>query len=130
MILRRLRRLWRDERGAINSTDIVLITTILILGSIVGLVVLRNQVVQELGDIATAVGALNQSYEYIGDTQTITTGTGTSLMTVTVGTVTGSSYDDLPDVGDGADVDGEEPGGISVRGPLPLLRNTAYGENK
>jgi hypothetical protein len=106
MILRRLRRLWRDERGAINSTDIVLITTILILGSIVGLVCLRNQVVQELGDIATAVGALNQSYDYIGSTQTITTGTGTGAMTVIVGTIAGSTYDDLPDVGDGPDTDG------------------------
>jgi hypothetical protein len=126
MILRRLRRLWRDERGAINSTDIVLITTILILGSIVGLVVLRNQVVQELGDLATAVGALNQSYEYVGDTLTISTTTG---MIATVGTIAGSSYDDLPDIGDGDDVDGGEPAGISVSNPLPLLRNAVYGEN-
>ena len=124
--LRNLRRLWRDERGSINSTDIVLITTILILGSIVGLVVLRNQVVQEFGDIATAVGALNQSYSYIGDTQTLLVGS----TTIIVGTIEGSSYEDLPDVGDGMDVDGGSPGGISVRGPVPLLRNAVPGENK
>jgi hypothetical protein len=125
MILRRLKQLWRDERGAINSADIVLVTTILILGSIVGLVCLRNQIVQELGDIATAVGALNQSYELIGDTQTVLVGT----TTVIVGTVAASSYEDLPDVGDGPDVSGSEPAGISVRGPLPVLRNLTYGED-
>ena len=92
MILRRLKQLWRDERGAINSTDIVLITTVLILGSIVGLVCLRNQIVQELGDIASAVGALNQSYDVLGDTATIG-----SVTITAVGTISGSSYIDLPD---------------------------------
>lgn len=121
MILRRLKQLWRDERGAINSTDIVLITTVLILGSIVGLVCLRNQIVQELGDIATAVGALNQTYSY---TQTV----GSTTLTV-VGTVAGSSYADLPDVGDGPDTSGAEPDSISVSGPLPVLRNATPGEN-
>ena len=124
MILRKLKQLWRDERGAINSTDIVLITTILIIGSIVGLVCLRNQIVQELGDIATAVGALNQSYTYIGNTKTV----GSVTVTV-VGTVAGSTYDDLSDIGDGPDVAGAEPGGISVRGPDAILPNAKYGEN-
>ncbi len=124
MILRRLKQLWRDERGAVNSTDIVLITTILVLGSIVGLVCLRNQIVQELGDIATAVGALNQSYEYLGDTQTL----GTT--TVVIGTVAASSYEDNLDIGDGPDSPGGEPAGISVSNVVPVLRNLSYGENE
>ena len=35
-----LKRLWRDERGVVNTTDIILGTTLLIIGSIVGLVIL------------------------------------------------------------------------------------------
>lgn len=124
MIFRKLKQLWRDERGAMNSADVVLITTILIIGSIVGLVCMRNQIVQELGDIATAIGALNQSYEYVGDVQTV----GTPTVTI-VGTWAGSSYDDLDDVGDGPDTAGAEPDSISVRGPAPVLRNSVYGEN-
>ena len=74
-----------------------------------------------LGDIATAVGALNQTYEY---TQTVGSTTATVL-----GTVSGSSYTDLSDVGDGPDTAGSEPDAISVSGPLPSLRNLTYGEN-
>ena len=62
-----LKRLWKDERGVVNTTDVILMTTILALGALVGLVSLRNQVVQELTDVATAVGFLNQSYSYEGN---------------------------------------------------------------
>ena len=56
------RQLWRDETGFVATADLVLITTIVVLGLLVGLVTLRDQVLQELGDVATAVGQLNQSY--------------------------------------------------------------------
>nr|MCU0979245.1 hypothetical protein [Pirellulaceae bacterium] len=42
--------------------------TILVLGMIVGLVSVRDQVVQELGDIALAIGFINQSYSFSGIT--------------------------------------------------------------
>ena len=54
--------LWRDQRGFICSTEAVLFGTVVLLGSLVGLVTLRDQVVQELGDVGTALGNLNQSY--------------------------------------------------------------------
>ena len=124
MILRKLKQLWHDERGAMNSAEIVLMTTILIIGSIVGLVAMRNQIVQEFGDLATALGAMNQTYSYIGETRSV----GSTTTTV-VGTVAGSSYDDLSDIGDGPDTAGSEPDSISVSGPVPVLRNLNYGEN-
>jgi hypothetical protein len=62
------KRFWRDECGVVYSTDLILVTALLGLGVIVGLVCLRNQVVQEFCDVGDAVGALNQSYEYEGRT--------------------------------------------------------------
>jgi hypothetical protein len=55
-------RLWADTSAVITTTDLILISTILVIGLIVGLTTLRDQVVQELGDLGAAVGSLNQSY--------------------------------------------------------------------
>ena len=55
-------KLWHDQRGFICSTEAVLFGTIILIGSIVGLVTLRDHVVQELGDVGAALGNLNQSY--------------------------------------------------------------------
>jgi len=105
-----LKRLWRDESGVINTTDVVLGTTLLIIGSIVGLVIMRNQIVQELGDIGAAVGHLDQSYTLPATTIMTTTGTYTHA---------GSDYDDLTDACQTADVAGEPPCGMSVTTPIP-----------
>ena len=61
-----LRRIWRDQRGFVNTTDLILLTTLLALGAVVGLASLRNQVVQEFDDLGKAAAALNQSYEFEG----------------------------------------------------------------
>lgn len=63
--------LWEDIDGAITSTDLILVTTILTIGAIVGLTTFRDQVVQELGDLAVGVGSLDQSYSVAGATITI-----------------------------------------------------------
>jgi len=123
-----LRRLWQDRRGFVNSTDVILLTTILGLGMIVGLVVLRNQVVQEFTDVGTAIGFLNQSYEYErsdSDNATLDPG-GTWLGTHWA---EGSSYTDETDVGDVADTAGSEPGEIDISAPAPVLDNATPGEN-
>lgn len=57
-----LRRLWRDEQGAVLSAELVLIAVITVIGLVVGLAAFRDSVVGELGDTAAAVGELNQSY--------------------------------------------------------------------
>jgi len=55
-------RLWRDERGETSAMAIVLITTIVAFGALTGLVTVRNQIVQELGDFALAIENINQSF--------------------------------------------------------------------
>lgn len=72
-------KLWNDEAGFIVSAELVLIATILVLGLIVGLVSVRDQVVQELGDIALAFARINQSYSFSGITGH-TSSTAGSLM--------------------------------------------------
>lgn len=79
-----LKRLWCDEHGFVASTDLILITTIVVLGAIVGLATLRDEVVQELGDLATAIGQLNQSYSV-------------AMFTTSSFSVAGSMYADMAD---------------------------------
>lgn len=55
-----------SEDGFLLSSEALLIGTIAVLGLLVGLVSVRDAVVQELGDFAQAIGLLNQSYSYTG----------------------------------------------------------------
>ncbi|HPM83035.1 MAG TPA: hypothetical protein PLF81_20165 [Candidatus Anammoximicrobium sp.] len=103
MLANTIRKLWNDEGGFVVSADLILISTILVIGVLVGLVTLRDQVVQEFGDLATAVGNLNQSYSFAGSTVTFTDRKGTSDtgddedLTFTVA---GSSFADKTDLGE------------------------------
>lgn len=63
-----LKALWSDESGAIVSTEIVLVITILGIGMVVGLTTLRNDVVTELADTAQAISNIDQGYSYAGVT--------------------------------------------------------------
>ena len=58
------RKLWNDECGAILSSELVLIATILVIGMIVGLTSVRDAVVTELADVAGAIAMIDQSYSY------------------------------------------------------------------
>ena len=59
-----IRQLWGDESGFIISSELVLVATILVIGMIVGLTTVRDQVVQELADVAGAISDVVQSYSY------------------------------------------------------------------
>ena len=107
MLTRPMQRLWRDQRGFVATTDLILIFTIVMLGTIVGLATLRNSVVQEFGDLGSAVGRLNQSYWYEGHEYE-------SDDSLTEARVAGSRYTDRRDFGDVDDPDGQPPSGISV----------------
>jgi Flp pilus assembly pilin Flp len=61
-----LRKLWNDEAGFIISAELVLVATILVIGLIVGMVSLRNQIVQELTDVGQAIGSISQSFCFGG----------------------------------------------------------------
>jgi hypothetical protein len=59
-------RLWKDDTGALIATEWVFVATILVLGSITGLVAVRQAVFSELVEFANAVMTLNQSYSFSG----------------------------------------------------------------
>lgn len=61
-----LRTLLNDEAGFIVSAELVLIATILVIGLIVGLSQVQYAVVEELNDVAHAIGSLNQGYYFSG----------------------------------------------------------------
>lgn len=97
------RTLWRDEAGFVVSAELVLVATILVIGMIVGLTSLRNQVVQELVDVGQAIGSMSQSYALAGTKK------------CNVGFSDGSYYNDKVDFCQAEQTGGQSPGGISVQ---------------
>ena len=87
-----LRQMWRDEHGFVISSELVLVATILVIGMITGLTSVRDQVVQELADVAGAIAVVNQSYSYNG-------------VTAHTASTAGSSFTDAEDFCDKAVVD-------------------------
>ena len=59
-----LNALKNDEHGFVVSAELVLIGTITVLGMIVGLTELSYGVNEELEDLGSAVGAINQTYYF------------------------------------------------------------------
>jgi hypothetical protein len=57
---------WKDQTGFVLTAELVLISTLLVLGLIVGLTAVQSAVVGELNDVGAAIGSLNQSYYYNG----------------------------------------------------------------
>ena len=104
-----IRKLWNDEAGFIVSAELVLVATILVIGMIVGLVSVRNQVVQELVDVGQAIGNLSQSYGYGG------------IHKWCMAFTDGCYYNDKIDFcqENAAQTPGFEPGGISIIGNYP-----------
>ncbi len=109
-----LLRLWRDQSGEVTFTSVILLYTLLALGATVGLVCLRNQVVQEFGDLAIALDQLDQSYsvDFVSDCPDY-------------------SFEDEPDLGpytftppNEGDPVGQPPAGISITAPPPAITNT------
>lgn len=49
---------WRDEEGFIITIELILIATIVGVGSIVGLTTLRNAINRELADVSDAIQAM------------------------------------------------------------------------
>ena len=96
-------KLWNDEAGFVVSSELVLIGTILVIGVTVGLTSLRDQVVQELGDLALAIASVNQSYSY-------------SAVTGHSSSTAGSIFDDNSDYCDGVDPATAEPACIDIDG--------------
>lgn len=86
-----LQILLKDESGFIVSTELVLVSTLLVFGILVGQTTLRDQVVTEIADSADAISALDQSFLY------------SSVQIGTVGSVAGTTFSDAADFCDGND---------------------------
>lgn len=82
----------KKRGGFIISLELILISSIVVIGSITGLVAVRNAVVTELGDVASAIGETNQSYSYTGTFLPAKDGTLVSLSA-------GSRFNDRQDEG-------------------------------
>lgn len=61
-MLNNLKNLMNDEHGFVVSAELILISTVAVLGLMVGLAEIRQAVVEELEDVASAIGSLNQGY--------------------------------------------------------------------
>ena len=57
-------KFWRDERAFVVTAELTLIATILGVGVLAGLASVRDQSLQELGDLAGAIGDVNESYSF------------------------------------------------------------------
>lgn len=77
-------QLLNDEAGFIVSAELVLVSTIVVLGMIVGLSELSLNINNELEDVGSAFGSMKQTYHVAG-------------MKGHKGCTTGSSFYDAPD---------------------------------
>ena len=59
-----LKSLWRDDRAGASVISLFLITAIVAMGGIVGLVAVRDNIVQQFGDVAVGLDNLSQSFSY------------------------------------------------------------------
>lgn len=103
-----MRKLWNDEAGFIISAELVLVATIVVIGLIVGLVSVRNQVVQELVDVGQAIGNLSQSYCFGG------------IYKPCMASTAGTCYTDVTDFCQASQTPGGTPGGITIICPPQL----------
>ena len=59
-------KLLNDEAGFLVSAELILISTVLVLGMVIGLTEVSHAINNELLDVANAFESVNQSYRYDG----------------------------------------------------------------
>ncbi|HZT79057.1 MAG TPA: hypothetical protein VFA26_02445 [Gemmataceae bacterium] len=60
-------RLWRDDSGALIATEFVMAATLLVLGTVAGLVAVRDATNSGLTEFADAVRSVRPSYQFSGN---------------------------------------------------------------
>jgi len=77
--MRQMLKMWNDDCGStLVTSEILFIFTILVLGTITGLVAVRQALISELTETAQALLALNQSYSFSGQTNCESSTAGSS----------------------------------------------------
>jgi hypothetical protein len=93
-----IRRLWQDDCGALIATEWVFVATILVLGSITGLVAVRQAILAELQDFAQALMSLDQSYSFSGQSNCESSTAGSAYTDLTQTILNGSDIPTHPGV--------------------------------
>jgi hypothetical protein len=106
----------RGQEGFVVTAELLLISTILVLGLITGFTKLRDQTLAELSDSGNAIGAIDQSYTLDGTNWTVDV--------AQVAEVAGFAYEDAPDNGSDGDVGGDGDLILYLPAPAP---STAAG---
>jgi hypothetical protein len=78
LVSRPFRRLYHDEDGMVVVIDYIFMGTIVAIGAIVGLVTLRDAIIQELGDVGIGLENLQQNYTVSMTFATVSGGTTTN----------------------------------------------------
>jgi len=73
-----LKKFWDDDAGFVISIELILISTIVVIGLIAGLTAVRDAVVSELADVAGAIDEMNQSFSFNGATGATSASAGSS----------------------------------------------------
>jgi hypothetical protein len=89
-------RLWKDDCGALIATEWVFVATILVLGSITGLVMVRQAVLAELQDMAQAIMSLDQSYSFSSQSNTESSTAGSQYFDLTETIIEGGDIPTQP----------------------------------
>lgn len=61
-----MQQIWNDCEGGVLSTELLLVTSVLVAGLSTGLTSVRDAVIGEFADVANSVQSLNQSFLYYG----------------------------------------------------------------
>ena len=61
-----MRSFWKGEEGFAFSTEMIVVLTIVICGTIAAWTSLREAVVTEMADVGGAIASLNQGYTFYG----------------------------------------------------------------
>jgi hypothetical protein len=78
MMSRLLRRLWSDDHGALLASEFLFMSAMLVIGTVSGLVAVRQALVSELTETANAVMALDQSFSFSGQSHAAASTAGSS----------------------------------------------------
>jgi hypothetical protein len=61
-----LRRFWNDDAAALLTVEWLFLVTIMVVGLITGLAIIRNSMVAELEEVGGSILSLNQSFSFTG----------------------------------------------------------------
>jgi len=114
-IVIRWKRFWHDERGAVLSTELILVSTIVALGMITGLKSLADNVNAELSNLGSAIHSVSQGYSFNGLAANGTS--GSSPVATTAGSLYANPTISVPVLASAAASQPSQTLGVSVAMP-------------